>query len=56
MKFRPFLLITLGIYLVSCEPKDPNVDPKTGDIIIQEVVPDGSEKYLTTNSDYIFNQ
>ncbi len=51
--FRYLLMITLTAIIGCGEPFEPNAD---ANFLVPKVIPHGNEKYLTTKSDYIFDQ
>ena len=49
-----FLFIIFFFFILTCNPH-PNIK-SSGKDIIKTINPDGSEKYLILDSDYIFNE
>lgn len=62
MKFYKLSIFCLAL-IWSCssespfinDPEDPN-GPGSGDFVVETIIPTGDEKYLNTDSDYIFDQ
>lgn len=59
-KLKHILFLTFAVGFMHCGEETPveenPIQPNIPDIIIPEIVPHGEEKYLNTNSDYIFDQ
>jgi spore coat protein CotH len=58
--FKTLFLTLIAYSIVSCTKDIPVVDTSTVkpvvDIVIPKIIPKGTEKYLSKNSDYVFDQ
>jgi hypothetical protein len=51
------LLLTTLLVIASCKPEEPTPNPNPGpDNSVETIIPTGDEKFLNTQSEYIFDQ